>query len=265
MALRASPGAGTRRGLTADIGGGEHVVARDLIGAVDLLDGRDGAERNDAAVAVARFEQADVLGLQAELRVGLRGHAIGPAEEGEVVHIGGAEIGLKRAEDVAQGHVHALGFHAVHVQPELRNVGAEGREIVRQAGRLVGFPDHGKSLRLQFFEPGVAAVLDVDLVPARVPDAGDRRRREYRDKRLRNFRPHPRVHLGDDRRHLLLRRVAVVEILERQEDRGGVGLVAAEEVESGDFHCVENAGRLARDLGDLIDDGLRAIERSGIG
>ena len=41
-------------------------------------------------------------GLEAELRVGLGGHAIGAAEEGEVVHIGGTEIGLERAEDVAR-------------------------------------------------------------------------------------------------------------------------------------------------------------------
>ena len=59
--------------------------------------------------------------------------------------------------------------------------------------------------------------------------------------------------------------VAFVEILERQEDRGGVRLVAAEEIEAGDFHRVEHAGRFARDLCDLVDDGLRAIERGGVG
>ncbi len=43
------------------------------------------------------------------------------------------------------------------------------------------------------------------------------------------------------------------------------GLVAAEEVEAGDFHRVEHAGRFARDLRDLVDDGLGAIERRRVG
>ena len=43
------------------------------------------------------------------------------------------------------------------------------------------------------------------------------------------------------------------------------GLVAAEEVEAGEFHGVEDAGRFARDLRHLVDDGLGAIERCGVG
>ena len=76
---------------------------------------------------IARLKQADVVGTQAKLRVGLRGDAIGAAEEGEVVHVGRAEISLERAEDVAQRHVHALRFDAIHFEPELRHVGAKGR------------------------------------------------------------------------------------------------------------------------------------------
>ena len=45
----------------------------------------------------------------------------------------------------------------------------------------------------------------------------------------------------------------------------GVGLVAAEKIEAGDFHGVENAGRFARDLRHLVDHGLGAIERRGVG
>ena len=55
------------------------------------------------------------------------------------------------------------------------------------------------------------------------------------------------------------------EFLERQKDRGGVGLVAAEEIEAGEFNGVEHAGRFARDLRNLVDDGLGAIERRGVG
>ena len=59
--------------------------------------------------------------------------------------------------------------------------------------------------------------------------------------------------------------VALGEFLEREEDRAGVRLIAAEEVEAGEFHGVENAGRFARDLRNLVDDGLRAIERRSVG
>ena len=62
-----------------------------------------------------------------------------------------------------------------------------------------------------------------------------------------------------------LGRGALCEILEGQEDGGGVRLVAAEEVEAGEFHGVEHAGRFVRDLRDLVDDGLGAIERGGVG
>jgi hypothetical protein len=58
---------------------------------------------------------------------------------------------------------------------------------------------------------------------------------------------------------------ALGEFLERDEDGGGVGLIAAEEIEAGDLHGVEHAGRFARDLRDLVHDSLRAVERRGVG
>ena len=53
-----------RRGLAAEVGGGKHVVARDLVGAAHFLHGRDGTERNNSAGSIARLEQADVIGLR---------------------------------------------------------------------------------------------------------------------------------------------------------------------------------------------------------
>src|SRR5204862_2577165 len=38
-------GAGARGRLAAEVGGGEHVVASDLVGAAHFLDGRDGTKR----------------------------------------------------------------------------------------------------------------------------------------------------------------------------------------------------------------------------
>ena len=255
----------TRCGLAAQVGGGKHVVARDLVGAAHFLHGRDRPERNNPALSIARLEQADVFGIQAELRVGLSRHAIGAAEEGEVVHVGRTEISLERAEDVAERHIHALRFDAIHFEPELRHVGAKCREVVRNSGRLVCFHHHGESLRLQFFEAGVAAILNEKAIAAGVANPGHRRRRKDRDECFRNLGANARVHLCQDRWHFLLGGVSLREFLEWQEDRSGVGLIAAEKVEAGDLNGVEHAGRFAPDLRDLIDDGLGAIERRRVG
>ena len=206
--------AGAGRGLAAEVGGREHVVARDFVGAAHFLHGRDGTERNHSAGVIARLEQADVVGTQAKLRVGLRGDAIGAAEEGEVVHVGRTEIGLERAEDIAQRHVHALRLHAIHVEPELRHVGAKGREVVGQARRLIRFHHHGEGLRLQFLEAGVAAILNEKSIAAGIADPGHRRWRKDADERLGNLGANARVHLRQDRGHSLLGRVSLREFLE---------------------------------------------------
>ena len=129
---------------------------------------------------------------------------------------------------------------------------------------MIGFHRHGESLRLQFVEAGVAAVLNKELVAAGVADAGHRRWRKDYDQRFWNLGADPRVHLRHNRRQSLLGRGSLREFLERQEDGGRVGLVAAEKVEACEFHGVENAGRFVRDLRNLVHDGLRPIERGGV-
>ena len=42
-------------------------------------------------------------------------------------------------------------------------------------------------------------------------------------------------------------------------------MIPAEKIETGEFHGVENAGRFMRDLCNLVHDGLRPIERGGVG
>ena len=49
------------------------------------------AQRDHLALAVAHLEPADVLGLEAELLVGLHAHLVGAAELVEVVDVGRAE------------------------------------------------------------------------------------------------------------------------------------------------------------------------------
>src|SRR3979411_1486362 len=66
-------GARAGRRLTAQIGRREHVVARDFVGAAHFLDRCNRTERNNSARIISRFQQANVVGFQTELRVGLSG------------------------------------------------------------------------------------------------------------------------------------------------------------------------------------------------
>src|SRR5205814_9695537 len=56
-----------RRRLTAQVGRGKHVVARDLVGAAYFLHGRNRAERNNSAGIISRFQQANIVRTQTKL------------------------------------------------------------------------------------------------------------------------------------------------------------------------------------------------------
>src|SRR5204863_869104 len=118
---------------------------------------------------------------------------------------------------------------------------------------------------LQFLETGVTAILNEELIATCVANASHGRRRDYHHESLGNFSADAGVHFRHDRRQSLLRRVSLREFLERQKDRGRVGLITAEKIEAGKFNGVENAGRFVPDLRYLVDDGLGAIERRRVG
>src|SRR4029077_6704816 len=107
--------AGARCWLATQVGRGKHVVARDLVGAAYLLHCCNGPERNNSAGIISRLQQTNVVRTQTELRLVLSCHAIGAAKEREIVYVFRSKISLKRAEDVAERHVHALRFDAVDV------------------------------------------------------------------------------------------------------------------------------------------------------
>src|SRR5207248_403513 len=164
----------TRSRLTAEVGGSKHVVASDLVRAAHFLHSRNRTERNNATRIISSLKQANVVGTETKLGIGLSGDAISAAEQREIVHVCRSKISLERAEDVAQRHVHALRFDAIHVKPELRHVGAKGRQVIRQAGSLIRFYHHSESLRLQFLEAGVAcAILEILSTTACVRSSED--------------------------------------------------------------------------------------------
>ena len=253
-----------RCGLTAEVGRSKHVVTSDLVRAAYFLHGRHRTERNNSARIVARFQQANVVGAQAKLRIGLGGDAIGAAEKRKIVHVCRSKISLKRAEDVTKRHVHALRFDTIDFEPKLRDVRAKGREVVRQARRLICLHHHGESLRLQFIETGVAPILNEKFIATGVANAGHGRGRKGNDKSFGNLGANARVYLRQNRRHSLFAGVSLRKFLERQEHGRGVWLIAPEEIESSEFDRVEDARRFVRDLRNLVDDRLRAIEGSRV-
>ena len=120
-----------RCGLAAEVCCREHVVAGDFVGTAHFLHGRHRTEGDDSARIISRLKQTDVVGTQTKLRIGLSRYPVGPAEKGEIIDVGRSKIGLERAEDIAERHVHALRFDAIDFEPELRHIGAEGREVIR--------------------------------------------------------------------------------------------------------------------------------------
>ena len=130
---------------------------------------------------------------------------------------------------------------------------------------MIRFHHHGESLRLQLLQPGAPAILNEELIATGIADAGHRRWRKDNDKRFWNFGANTRIHLCQNRGQSLFGRFTLREFLEGEEDRGGIGLITAEKIKAGEFNRVEHTGSLAPDLCNLIDDGLRAIERCGVG
>ena len=196
--------------------------------------------------------------------VSLSCNAIGAAKEREIVYVCRSKISLKRAEDVAQRHVHAFRFDAIDVEPKLRDVRAKSRQIIRQTGRLICLHHHGESLRLKFVETGVAAILNKQFVTAGITNAGHRRRRKSNHQSFGNLRAHTRIYFRQNRRQTLIARFSLRKFFEWKKHRGRVRLIAAEEIESREFDGVENAGGFVRDFRNLVDNRLGPLERSSI-
>ena len=96
------------------------------------------AERHLLPLAVQDVEVLDVLGLGADLPLGLDHDLPDLAVEVEVVDVVRPEVGLEDGEDVGDGHVEAAGLGAVEVELELGHAGREGGEDAGQLGPLAG-------------------------------------------------------------------------------------------------------------------------------
>ena len=155
------------------------------------------AERHHVAGEVAGFEFRDVLGAKTKIGVGLRGDLVGAAEAVEVIHVERAQVDLQRVVHLAQGDVHALGFHAVHVHEELRDARGERGEHLRQAGSLAAVNHHLKRCAGERVQAGIGAILHHHLETGHTAQAAHRRRRQNQDARVTQLRV-SRVELTHD-------------------------------------------------------------------
>jgi hypothetical protein len=158
------------------------IVARDAVGAGDVAEIHHAAEHHHVAGGIAGAQPRQIGALFAERQVGLRGDVIGAAEQVEVVDVGRAEIGLDGFVDVRNRHAEFLRLDAIDIDEHLRRIGGEGREHLRQAGRLARGGDKFVGGRCQQFGTAALAILDAHREAAAGADAGHRRRRNHDDE-----------------------------------------------------------------------------------
>jgi hypothetical protein len=245
--------------------GDEAVEALELLGA-DHVRGLDQRLERDhlAARRGAHVDRAQVLGLRAERRVGLHLHAVSAAELVEVVDVERGHGALQRLEDVLHRHAERKRLLAVDLDLELRHRRPEERVHAGELGVLAQLLDEALRHLEQAPRIRIAARLQVHLEAARGSQAADRRGVEgdhHPVAQLRAFLRYVACHgRGRDPG------AANVPVLERDEERRGVGLVAAaQQVEADDAHHVLHAGALLRDLAHRGRELARALQGRAVG
>ena len=122
------------------------------------------------AAAVGNIQRQQILRLHARGGVGLDGDALQAAFIGEVVDVGGAEVGADDAGDGGDVHALRVGGVAVDVQPQLRRV---FHAVRAHLGNLVGLlcrhAEHLVTRGKQRVVTGVAAVFQYQFKTVGVP------------------------------------------------------------------------------------------------
>ena len=210
-----------------------------------VLEGRDRADRHHRAAVRARLQLGDVARVVAVRGVGLSGHAIGAAEQVEVVDVGRSEIDLQRLEHALRRNAEHVGLGAVDVRPDPRRRRVVEREDVGERRVLVRRADQLAGRLLQRLVAHVAAVLDDHAIAAAVADALDDGRRDDEGERLVHVRQRG-AHVVLD---ILLGAVGPGALLERLEGdigRAGVGRLRSRgAVEAGEHDRFVDARNLA--------------------
>ena len=223
------------------------------------------AERHHVAGGIAGFEFTDVLSAKTKIGVGLRGDLVGATKAVKVIHVERAKVGLQCVVHVAQGDVHALGFHAVHIHEELRHARGEGGEHLRQARSLAAVHHHPERRAGERIQTNVCAILNHHFESGGAAQATHGRRRQNQDARVAELGV-SRVELTHDRFGGLARVFPTFKSFQRNEHRAGIGKIGADQqVVAGKLHRAVHTGNGTRDFAGAVDDLLAALQARAVG
>ena len=169
-----------RCGVAVDFSGDEAVVVHHAVGARGVADLDKGRQRDHLALVVAHFQLADLVGVLAELLLGLHVDLIGTPEAVEVVGIQRTQVDLQGVEDVADRYAVGLGLFAVDGGIDLGHVDRVAGEQAEQLRYATALGDHVLHFFVQLVITQVATVFDLQAEPADGAQALYRRRREDR-------------------------------------------------------------------------------------
>jgi hypothetical protein len=126
---------------------------------------------------IADLDAGDVGGL-CGTRIGLRGDLVGAAEQIEVVHIDGAEIGLQRLVQIGHETPIVLAC-AVDLEFELRRAGAEAGDEGDEARLVLRGGEELLRGGFECVESGVVEVLHLDFEAAGIAETAQRGRWQH--------------------------------------------------------------------------------------
>ena len=188
--------------------------------------------------------------------VGLHDHALHAPAVGEVVDVGGAEIGRDGVVDLLERDAQRRGLLAVDHQLDLRR-GRKPLDIDVLQHRAPGGCRKQLVFRAHQLDiAALSAVLQAEAEAARIAEVVDRRRLQRRDLGVAERRK-AAVDVGDDLLGAYRCRTALRPVLQRDERLRGV-LALAEEAEAGQ----ERHGVDARTLHQVVLDALDGFERA---
>ena len=200
-----------------------------------------GAERHHLALIVLNVGVHDVIDGGAVLCRGLHLHLERVADQVEIIDVHGGQLALKRREDAADGHVHALSLFTVDVQEKLGGV-----RLIRAAGvhgsrQFVDFVQQVVGHSFQVFGSFLPAGLEHEGDAARQAQPHDGGRAEHGGLGRRNFITQDGSFLHDGIQGEL-RRLAFVPGVKLGDAHAQVFSVAAHEAESGSGGNLAHAG-----------------------
>ncbi len=240
---------------TGDLDVGIHVEARERLRSIDAAERHEVGDGRHARGG-AHLDLVERLGADTSSRVGLQHHSVDLAEAVEVGHIHAAVVALQCREHARRAQTGTGSLGLVDVDHVLRVRGVEGRVGHLHLGML---HELGAELLLdleQLVDVAARLVLQLDSETARCAVTCHHGRCEDHDCTILDG--HTRLHVEglDD---LVAAALTLVPRLERDDARGLVVALAAQQRVALHRHAAVDLGQLAHNLVDSVGHGDGAV------